>query len=41
MSKIQYEAKRFRRSAREIIDRANAIIEEYAAGGFDLTLRQL
>jgi len=41
MSKICYVAKRFNRSSSVIIDRANAIIDEYTAQGFDLTLRQL
>lgn len=33
--------KRFNRSSRKIIDQANAIIAEYQAKGFSLTLRQL
>ena len=41
MSKICYVAKRFNRSSTVIIDRANKIIDEYTAQGFDLTLRQL
>ena len=41
MSKICYVAKRFNRSSTVIIDRANEIIDEYTAQGFDLTLRQL
>ncbi len=41
MPKICYVPKRFTRSSLAIIDRAIAIIAEYAAQGFDLTLRQL
>lgn len=41
MPKICYVEKNFRASSLEIIERANAIIAEYAALGFDLTLRQL
>ncbi len=41
MSKECYVAKRFNRTSTNIITRANEIIEEYAAQGFDLTLRQL
>lgn len=41
MPQICYETRRFNRSSREVIDRANAIIAEYADQGFDLTLRQL
>jgi len=41
MPKIAYLDKRFNASSREIIRKANAIIEEYAQQGFDLTLRQL
>lgn len=38
---ICYETHRFNAATTVIIDRANAIIEEYAAQGYDLTLRQL
>ncbi len=41
MPKTCYVAKRFNRSSTVIIDRANEIIDEYTAQGFDLTLRQL
>lgn len=41
MPKISYIEKRFRSETLEIIDQANAIITEYEAQGFDLTLRQL
>lgn len=41
MPKICYVEKRFHRSSREMIDMANVILHEYAAKGFDLTLRQL
>lgn len=41
MPKICYVPKRFTQSSLAIIDRAIAIIAEYAAQGFDLTLRQL
>src|SRR5678815_707954 len=41
MPKICYQKKRLGASALQMIDRANVIIEEYAAQGFDLTLRQL
>lgn len=36
-----YQATNFRRKSLEIIDKANEIIEEYSADGYDLTLRQL
>lgn len=39
--KICYANRRFGEEARSIIDRANAICQEYQAQGFDLTLRQL
>jgi len=39
--KIIYKEKRFRGPTKDLIDQANEIIEEYAAQGFDLTLRQL
>jgi hypothetical protein len=38
---IQYVDKRFSSSSRKIIAKANEIIAEYEAQGFDLTLRQL
>lgn len=41
MPKIQYENKNFKPATLAIIDQANAIIGEYAALGYDLTLRQL
>lgn len=41
MPKICYIERKFARSSQEIIDRANAIIAEYTAQGYDLTLRQL
>lgn len=41
MPKICYIEKNFRRATLDQIDTANVIIEEYAAQGFDLTLRQL
>jgi hypothetical protein len=41
MPKVAYIEKRFNDSTREIIDRANEIIEEYQADDLSLTLRQL
>lgn len=41
MPLIRYRAKRFGASTQERIDQANAIIKEYVADGYDLTLRQL
>jgi hypothetical protein len=41
MPRICYASKRFSDGSLEIIDRANQIITDYAAQGFDLTLRQL
>lgn len=41
MSKICYVEKAFRGSSLDIIDQAVAICEDYAAQGFQLTLRQL
>lgn len=41
MPKIQYVERRFNDATLRIIGQANAIIEEYAEQGFDLTLRQL
>ena len=39
--KIQYQEKRFARKSLDIIERAEAIMDEYTGQGFDLTLRQL
>jgi len=39
--KIQYIEKNFAPATLEIIEKANTIIDEYAAQGYDLTLRQL
>lgn len=41
MPKISYQTQRFNRKSQLVIDKANEIIEEYAAQGYDLTLRQL
>lgn len=41
MPKIKYVNKRFNESTTKIIDQANHIIGEYAAQGYNLTLRQL
>lgn len=41
MSKIRYKELRFQKDARDLIDRANAIIDQYSAQGYSLTLRQL
>ena len=41
MSKIQYKPKRFSLETQATIDQANTIVEEYAAQGYELTLRQL
>jgi len=41
MPHICYASKRFTASTQTIIEQANEIITEYAAQGFDLTLRQL
>lgn len=41
MATIQYIKKRFSGESKAIVDHANVIIEEYAAQGYDLTLRQL
>ena len=41
MTSICYVDKNFKAASLEIIDQANEIIEEYAAQGFSLTLRQL
>lgn len=41
MPKIAYKEKRFSKARLETIAKANSILAEYAAGGYDLTLRQL
>ena len=41
MPKMQYETKKFRPDSLQKIQQANTIIQEYAAQGLDLTLRQL
>lgn len=41
MTRIAYITKRFTANSLAIIERANTIVEEYAAQGFSLTLRQL
>jgi len=41
MPKICYREKNFRKKTRDIIQKANEIIETYSEQGFDLTLRQL
>jgi hypothetical protein len=41
MPLICYKPRRFSRAVQELIDHANAIIEEYTGQGFILTLRQL
>ncbi len=41
MPRICYRPKRFAGSSVTVIDQANVILDEYAAQGFDLTLRQL
>lgn len=41
MPKIAYQEHHFKPSTKKVIDWANEIIEEYAAQGFGLTLRQL
>lgn len=41
MPKIVYIEKRFAPASQDVIETANAIIEEYDAQGFDLTVRQL
>lgn len=40
MPKIQYKAINFRQSSLELIDLINQVVDEYAAQGFELTLRQ-
>lgn len=39
--KICYQSKTFSAGSKRVIDRANEILEQYAAQGYDLTLRQL
>jgi hypothetical protein len=41
MPRIRYVAKNFGPAALQVIREANAIIADYAAQGYDLTLRQL
>ena len=41
MPKVRYKPRKFRADARERIEQANEIIEEYRAQGYVLTLRQL
>lgn len=41
MPLIEYVEKKFSQRSKEIIEKANEIIEDYSAQGFDLTLRQL
>ncbi len=41
MPRIQYIVRRFSAATQELIERANEIIDEYAADGYILTLRQL
>src|SRR6266404_3995669 len=41
MPKIKYIPKKFTAASKTMIDNANAIIDDYAAQGYDLTLRQL
>ena len=41
MPRIEYVPKRFSANSQEIIDKANAILDEYRGQGFVLTLRQL
>lgn len=41
MTKIQYINKRFNSKARDLIEKANTIIEDYQSQGYTLTLRQL
>lgn len=40
MPKIQYKVINFRQSSLELIDLINQVVDEYAAQGFELTLRQ-
>jgi hypothetical protein len=41
MPRIKYKTFNFRPKTQDVIERANAILREYGAQGFDLTLRQL
>lgn len=41
MPKINYVSHKFNRATAELLDFANEVVAEYAAQGFDLTLRQL
>jgi hypothetical protein len=41
MAKISYVERRFKDSSLAVVYKANEILEEYAAQGYDLTLRQL
>jgi len=41
MPKIRYEQRNFNQQTQFIIDRANIVLEDYAARGYDLTLRGL
>lgn len=41
MPKICYKSKKFTPAHQEVIAHANVVLDEYAAQGFDLTLRQL
>jgi hypothetical protein len=41
MPLIEYEQRRFQRKRREIIDKVNLVLNEYAAQGYTLTCRQL
>ena len=41
MSKIEYIPRKFNRDTLELIDLANAVIEDYQSRGYELTLRQL
>jgi hypothetical protein len=41
MPKIVYKPKRFGAAAIAVIQRANSVLEEYAAMGYDMTLRQV
>ena len=41
MPRIEYVAKRFGAASKALIDKANTIIAEYQAQGFEMTLRQL
>lgn len=41
MPLIQYQDIKFKKTSQDIITKANTIIEEYVAAGYELTLRQL